>query len=156
MYYCVQEGRDISAPVLGAEERLQLGEEERLSVSHGPGLARDRAKYRQVRGGGQVLVLALCYCDVQARKKSDLKFSWEERDRGRMGEDWSLQKVWLIIVKIQIFKRPSQVKIEGFDPAKFKAANKAGAGDSRAEVMVTAHISQHSFRWQNVLLSSLL
>ena len=48
------------------------------------------------------------------------------------------------------------MKIEGFDPAKFKAANKAGAGDSRAEVMVTAHISQHSFRWQNVLLSSLL
>ena len=73
-----------------------------------------------------------------------------------MGEDWSLQKVWVIIVKIQIFKRPSQVKIEGFDPAKFKAANKAGAGDGRAEVMVTAHISQHSFRWQNVLLSSLL
>ena len=51
MYYCVQEGRDISAPVLGAEERLQQGEEERLSVSHGPELARDRAKYRQVRGG---------------------------------------------------------------------------------------------------------
>ena len=35
-------------------------------------------------------------CDVQARKKSDLKFSWEERDRARMGEDWSLQKVRLI------------------------------------------------------------
>ena len=45
---CVQEGRDISAPVLGAEARLQQGEEERLSVSHGAGLARDRAQYRQV------------------------------------------------------------------------------------------------------------
>ena len=48
-------------------------------------------------------------------------------------------------------KKPSQVKIEGFDPAKFKAANKAGAGDSRAEVLVTAHISQHSFRWEDVV-----
>ena len=29
-----------------------------------------------------------------ARKKSDLKFSWDERDRGKMvSEDWSLQKV---------------------------------------------------------------
>ena len=45
---CVQEGRDISAPVLGAEARLQQGEEERLSVSHGAGPARDRAQYRQV------------------------------------------------------------------------------------------------------------
>ena len=43
------------------------------------------------------------------------------------------------------------MKIEGFDPAKFKAANKAGAGDSRAEVLVTAHISQHSFRWVDVV-----
>ena len=41
-------------------------------------------------------------CDVQARKKSDLKFSWEERDRGRLGEDWSLQKVEAYHANIQI------------------------------------------------------
>ena len=87
---------------------------------------------------------------MQARKKSDLKFSWEERDRGRLGEDWSLQKVSLIMLTFKL-KKPPQVKIEGFDPAKFKAANKAGAGDSRAEVLVTAHISQHSFRWVDVV-----
>ena len=26
------------------------------------------------------------------RKKSDLKFSWDERDRAKISEDWSLQK----------------------------------------------------------------
>ena len=26
------------------------------------------------------------------RKKSDLKFSWDERERGKITEDWSLQK----------------------------------------------------------------
>ena len=41
-------------------------------------------------------------CDVQARKKSDLKFSWEERDRSRLGEDWSLQKVEADHANIQI------------------------------------------------------
>ena len=44
---------------------------------------------------------------IQMRKRSDLKFSWDDRDNQKMNEDWSIQKV----------------KIEGFDPAKFKAAN---------------------------------
>ena len=26
------------------------------------------------------------------RKRSDLKFSWDERDRGKGSEDWNLQK----------------------------------------------------------------
>ena len=29
----------------------------------------------------------------QMRKKSDLKFSWEERQPGKQSEDWSVHKV---------------------------------------------------------------
>lgn len=61
------------------------------------------------------------------RKKSDLKFSWDDRDGHKINDDWSIQKV----------------KIEGFDPAKFKAANnKAGSSiDLRNTTSISANIA---------------
>jgi len=67
------------------------------SAEIGGVIARDKLKYKQLR------------------KRSDLKFSWDDRnDLGHMSEDWSLK----------------QVKIEGFDAAKFKAANNKVGGSS--------------------------
>ena len=71
------------------------------------------------------------------RKRSDLKFSWDERDRGKGSEDWNLQKAGQITMRSwACVTFHFQVNIEGFDPAKFKAANKTGASDnsSRADL----------------------
>ena len=64
----------------------------------------------------------------QMRKKSDLKFSWDERQAGKHPEDWSVHKV---IIRYLIFINQNsavlQIKIDGFDPDKFKAANNLGS-----------------------------
>ena len=65
----------------------------------------------------------------QMRKKSDLKFSWDERQAGKHPEDWSVHKV---IIRCLIFINQNsavlQIKIDGFDPDKFKAANNQNLG----------------------------
>ena len=69
------------------------------------------------------------------RKKSDLKFSWDERQAGSQAEDWTLHKVTPChtITPRNINSSILQIKIDGFDPDKFKAANTQSQG-SRASI----------------------
>jgi len=74
--------RDISAPMLRHEE--YHGHPTRLAASDGLSGGNNKVKYKQ------------------ARKKSDLKFSWEDREARKINEDWTLQKVTLFSVILKL------------------------------------------------------
>ena len=82
----------------------------------------------------------------QMRKKSDLKFSWEERQTGQHTEDWSVHKVLLnslYDMKItNTLYSTIQIKIDGFDPDKFKAANNQNLGSKSS--LRTSSISTYN------------
>ena len=73
---------------------------ESADIRGGPGDSRNRFKVRS---------LSLSLPDTsssqlfQMRKKSDLKFSWEDRQAGSHSEDWSVHKVQILSSDYKIF-----------------------------------------------------